>query len=339
VDRLELSSGRSRNWLVWLFGAALLGAVVIAAVHFSEEREFARLLEQAHPSWLLLAASLQAMTYLAEGEVWRSVTRADGRGISLRLAYELAIAKLFIDQALPTGGISGTILYVQGLERAGVRRGAALAGVVVVTFSYYASYVLCLSVAVVMAAARTDLSGIVTGIAPAFLIVSTAFAVAVLLQSGREPGPITQRLERLPVLRKGLRLLREADPTLAQSPRLLGGAVGWQIMIVLLDATTIWVLLHAVGVAARPSVVFTSYMFSSLLRTLGVVPGGLGVFEAAAVFMLRGAGIPISAALAATLLFRGLSYWLPMLPGLLFARRLLAGPNRDASRRANDTNP
>jgi uncharacterized membrane protein YbhN (UPF0104 family) len=32
-------------------------------------------------------------------------------------------------------------------------------------------------------------------------------------------------------------------------------------------------------------------------------------------------GVPIAAALAATLLYRGFSYWLPMLPGILFARR------------------
>jgi len=35
------------------------------------------------------------------------------------------------------------------------------------------------------------------------------------------------------------------------------------------------------------------------------------------------AGIEVPVALAATLLFRGLSFWLPMLPGVLLARRLL----------------
>jgi len=318
----------SRNFLVWLVGAAMLGAVVSLAVHFAEEREFARLLEQARPSWLLLAGVLQAMTYLAEGEVWRTVTRADGSGITLRRAAQLGVAKLFVDQAIPTGGISGTILYVQGLMRAGVRRGAALAGVVVATFSYYSSYVLCLSAAVVTAAAGANLSGAMGSIAAAFLIVSATFAVVVLLQPGKEPGRITRQLERLPIFRRGLRLLRQADSTLARRPRLLAQAVGWQIAIVFLDAGTIWVLLRAVGAQSHPTVVFTSYMFSSLLRTVGIVPGGLGVFEAASVFMLRAAGIPISAALAATLLFRGLSFWLPMLPGLVLAQRLVGLPKR-----------
>jgi len=62
-------------------------------------------------------------------------------------------------------------------------------------------------------------------------------------------------------------------------------------------------------------------MLSTLARTLGPVPGGLGIFEAASVATLKLMGVPIAAGLAATLLFRGFSYWLPMAQGILLARR------------------
>jgi len=51
------------------------------------------------------------------------------------------------------------------------------------------------------------------------------------------------------------------------------------------------------------------------------MPGGLGAFEAASVLTLKVIGVSAPVALAATLLFRGLSFWLPMLPGFWFARR------------------
>lgn len=57
--------------------------------------------------------------------------------------------------------------------------------------------------------------------------------------------------------------------------------------------------------------VFASFMLSTLARTLGVVPGGLGVFEAVSVATLKLIGVPVVAGLAATLLFRGFSFWLP----------------------------
>jgi Mg2+-importing ATPase len=65
-------------------------------------------------------------------------------------------------------------------------------------------------------------------------------------------------------------------------------------------------------------------MIASLFRTMGLVPGGLGTFEATSVVMLRLAGLDLAAALSATLLFRGLSFWLPMLPGYWSSRRVLA---------------
>jgi Mg2+-importing ATPase len=58
--------------------------------------------------------------------------------------------------------------------------------------------------------------------------------------------------------------------------------------------------------------VFASFMVSTLLRTISIVPGGLGIFEAASVMTLKLAGVSVPVALAATLLFRGLSVWLPM---------------------------
>jgi Mg2+-importing ATPase len=55
---------------------------------------------------------------------------------------------------------------------------------------------------------------------------------------------------------------------------------------------------------------------------VGMVPGGLGTFEAASVLTLKLVGVPTVVALAATLLFRGLSYWLPMVPGLIISNRV-----------------
>ncbi|WP_412852621.1 lysylphosphatidylglycerol synthase domain-containing protein [Ectothiorhodospira shaposhnikovii] len=58
--------------------------------------------------------------------------------------------------------------------------------------------------------------------------------------------------------------------------------------------------------------------------TLGLVPLGLGTFEATCLVMLNLLGVPLEAALTATILLRGLTLWLPMLPGLWFVRRALA---------------
>jgi uncharacterized membrane protein YbhN (UPF0104 family) len=62
------------------------------------------------------------------------------------------------------------------------------------------------------------------------------------------------------------------------------------------------------------------------------VPGGLGTFEASSVALLRLQGVSVESALAATLLLRGLTFWLPMLPGFALARRETRAPAGGATR-------
>jgi uncharacterized protein (TIRG00374 family) len=83
--------------------------------------------------------------------------------------------------------------------------------------------------------------------------------------------------------------------------------------------------LRAVGANPRPSLVVLAYTAAELLALLPFTPGGLGFVEAGLVGTLTLAGVPGSDALAATLLYRLASYWLPIPAGgvayLLFRHR------------------
>lgn len=68
---------------------------------------------------------------------------------------------------------------------------------------------------------------------------------------------------------------------------------------------------------------FIAFIMASIAVTLGPIPFGLGSFEAVSIAMLRLLGVSFEAALSATLLFRGLALWLPLLPGLLLTRGAL----------------
>jgi len=83
--------------------------------------------------------------------------------------------------------------------------------------------------------------------------------------------------------------------------------------------------LRAVGADPRPSLAVFAYTAAELLALLPFTPGGLGFVEAGLVGTLTLAGVPGSDALAATLLYRLASYWLPIPAGgvayLLFRHR------------------
>jgi Mg2+-importing ATPase len=310
---------RAVRWFSWIFGLAMLAAVIIAALHFSEEREFVRIAGRARPWWLGIAIVLQAGTYLAQGETWRVVTRAAGVAVPSRVAFKLSLAKLFIDQALPSGGISGTVVVARALERRGVSRPIVMASVVVNIVSCYAAYILTLALALLITVAESEANLPMIAAAVFFVGFSVVLITVALVLSGQtSAGP--KWFTRIPLLKRAFSLLGEANPTLAHSPALIFRSGLFQLGIVLLDAATVWILIRSLGEVASPTGVFASFMVSSLLRTISVVPGGIGVFEAASVVTLKLVGVPVPVALAATLLFRGLSFWLPMAPGLVFSR-------------------
>ena len=312
---------RAVRWFSWIFGFAMLAAVIIAALHFSEERELVRVAERAEPWWLAIAIVLQVGTYFAQGETWRVVTRSVGVAVPWTVAFKLSLAKLFIDQALPSAGISGTVVLARALEQRGVSRPVVMAVVVVDSVSYYAAYVLTLALALLITVAGGYANPLMIVAAIFFMVFSVVLTTAALVLSGRKSaGP--KWLRRIPLLRNVLSLIGEADPTLARSLPLIFRSSLFQVAIVLLDAATVWILIRSLGEVASPTGVFASFMVSTLLRTIGIVPGGLGVFEAASVVTLKVAGVSVPVALAATLLFRGLTFWLPMVPGLAFSREV-----------------
>jgi Mg2+-importing ATPase len=302
-------------------GAIGLGTVVTLALHVSDTREFVRITEQAQPWLLLMAVVLQAATYLCEGQIWRGVAKAAHCKLKRRSAYGLSLTKLFVDQTLPTAGISGTVVLARSLEQRGMDRPAVMAGVVIDFVAHYVTFVVCLATALIISIVHRQASPLVLFAAAGFGIFAITMAVVILVSSGRGPRTLSEKVQHVRVLHRVLSLLESAEPSLSRRPTLMLRACAYKLAIFFLDASTMWVLIRALGADAPWPSVFASYMISSLFRTIGILPGGLGTFEATSVLTLKMTGIGVPVALAATLLFRGLSFWLPMLPGVWLSHR------------------
>jgi hypothetical protein len=91
--------------------------------------------------------------------------------------------------------------------------------------------------------------------------------------------------------------------------------------------------LRAVGAKPQPSLVLLAYTAAAVLALIPLTPGGLGFVEAGLVGTLKLAGVAASAALTATLLYRIVSFWLP-LPAAVVAYGLF---RRRELRRAQQT--
>src|SRR5689334_6150013 len=115
----------------WGLFAAFIAAIFAG---WADERAFFALIARARPGWIVAALGLQLGTYAAEAALWMVALRRMGARAPLASMVGLALAKLFTDSVVPSGGVAGSALVVRGLEKRGIDprmgMGAILLGVI-----------------------------------------------------------------------------------------------------------------------------------------------------------------------------------------------------------------
>lgn len=314
------------SWTRWLPGTAILAALLWLALRGVAWRRFGEIVQRAEPAWLLAAVLLQLGTYLAAAGVLHRGIAASGVRRSILSLVPLGLAKLFIDQVVPTGGIGGTLLVVRALERRHVPRGVATAAVVVNMLAFYAAYAIAVAAALAFLWLGHKFHPWILVLVTLFAVYATAMPVLILWIVYGGPRSRPAWLHKVKGLDAALRAIEEAPASTLRHPLLFVESILLQLSIVVLDAVTLDVLLRAMGHQAPFPTVFTSFVLASIAATLSLLPGGVGTFEAGSVASLHYFGLPLEVALTATLLARGFTLWLPLLPGVLFARREMLGP-------------
>lgn len=306
-----------------LFGVIVL---VWSALHFGDLEKFADTLRDANPLWLIVAVVLQVMTYASVAQGWRSVLAKASSPQPLLRLVPIALSKLFADQALPAAGMGGNILLVARLRALGVPRSSAMATLLVSMIGFYAAYAFLAIVMLVVLWLNGHATPLLSGMVTAFLLVALAIPSLALWLRRRGSKPLSPFLEGIPVVRSLLHVVGETPPHLLRNRLLLAKVAGFNGLVFLADAATLEACLLALGTPVTFETSYIAVMIASIVTTLGPVPLGVGIYEAGSTAMLTMLGVPVAPALAGTLLLRGFTLWLPMIPGFLLIRRSLVRP-------------
>jgi uncharacterized protein (TIRG00374 family) len=313
----------------WLFAALAFAAVIVIVAQRGEIAETLTLIEHVRPKWLVTALGLQGLTYVMAAAVWHLALRSGGHPQSMRSLVGLALAMLVSNQAVPSVGVSGSLVVVEALVGRGVPESVAMSALLLGLLTTFAAFLIALAVAGVWMRPAHGIGAILVGVGIAFAFMAGAVTFAVF-EFKRLPARWRGRLARLPIVGHAVQAITHAQASALRRPSLLLNATLLQLAEIAIDASTLGVVLQALGYRVAAGTVFGAYVIASVASRVALVPLGIGTFEAGSVTMLHMAGVPLGPALAATLIFRGLTLWLPMLPGLWCARRILR-PRRPSS--------
>jgi glycosyltransferase 2 family protein len=314
---------------VWvLFAAFLLGAVG----GFSRSLGALR---SAHWYWVVAGVVFAALTFCAAALVTRA---AVGLPLPYRRTVVAQLASSFVNKLGPPG-IGSNLTIERYLERAGAGRSAALAALglaaamtIVVQFVVIGIATLFLRVGAVRgtpdgagAAGGTRATGGVGGSAgsgPAiptwvFILAAIVAMVAVLLvvvvawrRPERARGLATQAVD-------GMRRIGRDLVGFARRPRRAAGLFCAQVGVVMAYALALAASMWAVGADVSLSQVVLVHVLGGSLGAILPVPGGLGAVEAGLIGGFTVVGVDAATATAGVVLFRLLTFWLPVLPGFV----------------------
>jgi uncharacterized protein (TIRG00374 family) len=274
--------------------------------------------------WMGAAVVVQALCYLLLGF---QLARLFGPGYKLGRTLSLRVALIVygLGTVVPGAPAPGMAIAATELGRRGMDgRRIAWAFFLSTWFNVRSFLILA-----VLTAVAATLRGRVPNNSRALVVAAATFVVAALVLSGwlvRHPAladRVGRFLEALnwrgsgPAARNTALRVQEAATGVFSSRR-EGFLVAWASLgSRLADVLCLRFALIAVGIHVSLGIVLIAYVVSTLVAAIPLLPGGLGLVEAAIPGLLHYYGASIDAAVAGTIAWRGVTLLLPALAGLV----------------------
>jgi uncharacterized protein (TIRG00374 family) len=281
-------------------------------------------LSSLNPVWFTVALVAEIAAFTCNFALQRLALRTRG----WFAVVTAGLAGNAVTNSLPGGDAAGAAVQFSMLTTAGFDTDTAVGGLT--TFSLLGvGGLLALPVFVLPAivggapvsrglahTALLGLAGFVLFAVFGVILLRTDRPLALLGRAAQNLWNRVTRGRRPPLTGLDQRLLAERDTIRVvlgrqwrQAVVLTAGRLGF-------DYGCLLAALRATGADPRPSLVLLAYSAAGIVALFPVTPGGLGIVEASLSGLLILAGVRPSYALLATLAYRVVSYWLPLLAGL-----------------------
>ena len=296
VPPVQLERIRLRS-LVTLVATILAGYLLIVQLG---RVNFATLLRQANPLWILVALGLSVLTYVAAALSLSGFVPGRLNFIRTMLAQ---LAGSFVTLVTPAA-VGGAALNVRYLQRNKVPAAVAAASVGVVQVVAFVLHISLLVIFVAITGARSHSLRPPTW---AYFVIA-GLVVAALVVAALPQGRRLLRARLAPALGQVLPRLLEV----VQQPRKLAEGIGGALMLTLCYILALDACVRAFGGSLALTSAAVVYLTGSALGSVVPTPGGLGAVEAALAAGLTATGMAAATAVSAVLLFRLLTFWLPV---------------------------
>ena len=285
-------------------------------------------LDDADPVWIGIAVAFNVGAYATYIALFKAVVGGDALRLTWNETYEINMAGVAATLLFSAGGAGGVALTYWALRKAGMARRDVGRRMVAFVSLHYVFYPVALIIFGVLL--RT---GVMNGKGSVELTIIPAAVAGLLLIVGvlitLIPPDLDRRLASYAHSERSQQLLEKAakvPATLGEGFRfalslfthpsrgglaVVGAAGFWAFSIGVL-----WASFHAFGVHVPLAVVVQGFFLGMVANLFPLAPAGVGAVDAGMIGAFVLFGIPEETVFPAILIFRLVSFWMPIPPGI-----------------------
>lgn len=276
-------------------------------------------------AWILLFIVVwQVLSYTSYAHMYRRLFILLGERIRFRSLLRLTVELNFINNVLPSGGVSGFSYFSFRMRDAHVsasKSALVQLGRFILIFLSFEVLLLTGLLLLALGGNVNNLTMLIFGAAGMLLIVVTLglgfivgskrrinsfFTYITVLINGfihffRRSHPETINVEKV---REMFTEMHENYLVLKKDPRTLKQPLFWALLVNVAEVMTIYTVYAAFGYWVNPGAVIIAYAIANFAGLISVLPGGVGIYETLMTITLAAAGVSPALSIPVTVMYR-----------------------------------
>jgi uncharacterized protein (TIRG00374 family) len=325
----------TRSQLFFIILSVLL--IVFVIYYFPEIRKEIRMLKKVNIYWLIAAIISQFLTYFFTAFIYRFLLAAHKLKPAPGLwdLLKASLISLFFNQTVPSAGVSGNTFIFNFLSKLNIKVTQIISVILGELLIFYAAMEVIIMILLLVCLFFFKVRRFVAVTLAIGLAVYLVFAIFIAL-AGRKRSidllfkkiqkikfikkifeKLSEKIEQQGISKTEVNVLTLIEKNKGQALK----AFLFQLFVVAADAFTLYALFSGLGIPVSPFVVVRGLISTRIISLIPFLPGSLILYESSMTFFFKSLAVPFGAAAIVTLIYRLLSFWVPIPVGLFLYRR------------------
>lgn len=292
---------------------------------------------------LLLIVLFQFLNHHSYAKVYQSLFDIVGKKLKYLTLLKVSLEVNFINNILPTAGLTGFSYFGLRLQKYNVNAGKATLVQMMKLIGGYVSFQVLLLFGVIFLAFEGKVNNFTILIASSLatlIVVGSALFIYIIGSRERIDSFFTWITK---AINRAIQLVRPKHPEtikvassrrmfldlhgdyqiLKDNYRRLGPWFCYSLLANVVEVASIYIIYVAFGDWVNPGAIILAYVIANFAGLISVLPGGVGVYEGLMVATLATAGISPGISIPATVMYRVLTAIVQLVPGYYFYQKAI----------------